>query len=136
MKFPQIVVCAFDEWVANQLRDLVAEQKWLLREVRQPAATRELLADTRPTVLLIQADPTDASTASLALLADVHRLHPEVGCVVISDTKLAEEERSAWSATALDLGARAVLFPPLTRPVIEDVVSGLLTAAVQRGGAR
>jgi hypothetical protein len=133
VKFPQVVVCAFDEWVANQIRELVAEQKWLLREVRQPAAALELVREPRPAVLLIQADPTGDATGPLGLLADAHRLCPDVGAVVVSDAKLGDDDRAAWTAAAFDLGARAVLFPPLTRPVVEDVVSGLMAAAVRRG---
>ena len=31
-----------------------------------------------------------------------------------------------------DLGARYVLFPPLTKPVLEDLASGLMASAVRR----
>ena len=57
MQFPQVVVCAFDDWLANQLRELVAERRWLLRETRQPPAALELVRESRPTVLFVQADP-------------------------------------------------------------------------------
>ena len=50
----------------------------------------------------------------------------------MSDVKLPDAERTAWTAALLDLGARYVLFPPLTRPVLEDVVSGLMTATIGR----
>ena len=43
----------------------------------------------------------------------------------------AEHERAQLSALAFDLGARYILFPPLQQPVIEDLVSGLLTATTR-----
>lgn len=132
MKHPQVVVLAFDEWLGKQLRELAAEARWLVRETRQAAACLGLARDPRPTVLLVQADPHDDAAAALALVADVHRMAPDVATVVVSDVKLAEDDRVAWTAVALDLGARYVLFPPLSRPVIEDIVSGLMAAAVRR----
>lgn len=132
MQFPQVVVCAFDDWMANQLRELVAEHRWLLRETRLPSAALELVRDSRPTVLLVQADPTSDKLDPLQLVADTHRRFPDVACVVLSDAKLPEDERAAWTAGVLDLGARFVLFPPLMRPVLEDLLSGLMGAMVQR----
>ncbi len=132
MKYPQVVVCAPDGWVADQLRELVAEHRWLLREVRQPSAALELVRDPRPTVLLVQADPASDRLDALQLVADAHRRFPDVACVVVSDAKLPEDERAAWTAGVLDLGARFVLFPPLMRPVLEDLLSGLMGAVVQR----
>lgn len=132
MKHPVVVVCAFDDWVANQLRELAAEHKWLLREVRLPAAALDLVRDPRPAVLVVQADPTADATGPLGLVADAHRLCPDVPAVVVSDAKLGDDDRAAWTAAALDLGARFVLFPPLTRPVVEDLVSGLMAAVARR----
>jgi hypothetical protein len=130
MRFPQVVVCGPDEWPAAQLRELAAEHRWLLRPVRQPAAAVELVRAGRPTVLLVQADPTTAD--DLRLVADAHRLAPDAAVVVLGGAKLPEADQAGWSAAALDLGARAVLFPPLTRPVLEDLVGGLMAAVVRR----
>src|SRR5205085_3844863 len=118
--------------LGKQLRELAAESRWLVREVRQPAAALALLGDGRPTVLVAQADPHDEKAAALALVADAHRRCPDAAAVVVSDVKLSEADRVAWTAAALDLGARYVLFPPLARPVLEDVVSGLMAAVVRR----
>jgi len=52
--------------------------------------------------------------------------------VAVADVKLPDAERAAWTAALLDLGARYVLFPPLTRPVLEDAVSGLMAATIRR----
>jgi hypothetical protein len=132
MKHPHLVVFAFDDWLAKQLRELAAESRWLLREVRQPGACLALLSDPRPTVLFAQLDPHADTAAPLALVGDVHRQSPDVAVVVVSDVKLGDDDRAAWTAAALDLGARYVLFPPLSRPVLEDVASGLMAAAVAR----
>ncbi|MBL8866514.1 MAG: hypothetical protein JNK93_13220 [Planctomycetia bacterium] len=45
-----------------------------------------------------------------------------------------EADRAAWTATILDLGARFVLFPPLTRPVLEDLAGGLMGVQLERAG--
>jgi hypothetical protein len=133
MKHPQVIVFAFDEWLGKQLRELSVESRWLVREARQAAACLSLVRDPRPAVLLLQADPHDDRATAFAFLADVHRFAPDVATVVVSDAKLGEDDRIAWTAAAFDLGARYVLFPPLSRPVIEDIVSGLMAAAVRRG---
>jgi hypothetical protein len=134
MRYPQVIVCGFDAWVANQLRELAAGHRWLLREVRQPGAALELTREPRPTVLVVQADPTADRPDPLRLVADAHRLSPDTATVVLSDVKLAEDDRAAWAAGVLDLGARYVLFPPLQRPVLEDLVGGLMAAALRRTG--
>jgi biotin carboxyl carrier protein len=54
--------------------------------------------------------------------------------VAVSDLKFNDADRVAWTAALFDLGARYALFPPLTKPVIEDVVSGLMAAAARRAG--
>lgn len=133
MRCPQIIVFAFDDWLAKQLAEFAADHRWLLKEVRQAGACKALLRDPRPTVLLAQLDPHAADVAApLTFLADVHRGHPHVATVVVSDVKLNEEERIGWTATAFDLGARFVLFPPLSRPVLEDLVGGLMGAQLDR----
>src|SRR5262245_46678033 len=132
MRYAQVVILAFDEWLGKQLRELAAEARWRLREVRQRAAALALIRDSRPTVLIVQADPHDEKAPAFALLADAHRTCPDVAAVVVCDVKLSEADRVTWAATALDLGARYVLFPPLARPVLEDVVSGLMAAVIRR----
>lgn len=132
MRYPHLVICAFDDWVANQLKPLVAEQKWVLRECRQPAAALAAACEPRPTVLLVQVDPNADALAPLSLVADAARAAPDVAVAVVSDAKLNEADRAAWTAAVFDLGARFVLFPPLTRPVLEDLVSGLMASVCRR----
>jgi hypothetical protein len=131
MRFPQVIVCGPDD-AANPLRQLVADRRWLLRECRQPAAALEHVRDLRPTVLVVQADPADERAERLRLVADAHRLNPDAAAVVLSDAKLPEAERAAWTAAVLDLGARYVLFPPLERPTLEELVGGLMAATIRR----
>jgi hypothetical protein len=83
-------------------------------------------------MLVIQADPADERPDRLRLVADAHRLNPDAAVVVLSEAKLPEVERAAWTAGVLDLGARYVLFPPLERPTLEELVSGLMTATIRR----
>jgi hypothetical protein len=134
MRFPQLVVCAFDDWASNQLRDLAAEHRWVIRDARRPDAVAGMLAESRPTVLVVQVDPAADKFGPLELVADVHHRHPDAAVVVLSDAKLSEDARAAWTAAVLDLGARYVLFPPLTKPVLEDLVSGLMATVVRRAG--
>lgn len=132
MKYPQVIVVAFDDWLAKQLRENVAENRWVLHQVRQPRASLGLVSDIQPTVLILQMDPHSDNHSPFQVLSDVHRLRPDVAIVVVSDVKLPDEDRLLWSLMAHDLGARCVLFPPLSRPVLEDVVSGLMSATIQR----
>ncbi len=132
MKSPRVIVLELDGWLARQLRELAAESRWLIRPVRGVDTALSLALERSPAVLLVQFEPSDDKTPPLALIADVHRLAPDVPVVAVADSKLPDAERAAWTAALLDLGARYVLFPPLTKSVLEDVVSGLLTAAIRR----
>ena len=137
MRAPQVIVLEYDGWIARHLGDLAAESAWLLRTARDCDAARALARDRGPCVLLVQVEPGGDAPAPLALIADVRRECPDVPAVAVSDVKLNDADRVAWTAALFDLGARYVLFPPLTKPVLEDVVSGLMAVAVQRtiGGA-
>ena len=76
-------------------------------------------------MLIVQVELAEDKTAPLRLIADTRRDWPDVPIVAVSDVKLSDADRIAWTAALFDLGARYVLFPPLTKPVLEDVVSGL-----------
>ncbi len=132
MKSPRVIVLELDGWLARQLRELAAESRWLIRAVRGVDTALSHVLERSPAVLLVQFEPSDEKTQPLALIADVHRLAPDVPVIAVADSKLPDAERAAWTAALLDLGARYVLFPPLTKSVLEDVVSGLLTAAIRR----
>lgn len=132
MRTPQVVVLEPDGWIARNLGDLAAENGWLIRRVRSVAAARSLVSDRQPCVLLVQVELSEEQLLPFQFMAEVHRNYPDVAIVVVSETKLNDADRVAWTATLFELGARFVLFPPLTRPVLEDVVSGLMTATIRR----
>lgn len=132
MKHPQVIVLETDGWLAKQLRELAGESRWLVQPARSVDAALALARGRGPAVLLVQVELTEDRPEPLALVAETHRLAPDVPVVVVSDVKLPDAERAAWTAALFDLGVRYVLFPPLTRPVLEDVVSGLMTVAIRR----
>jgi DNA-binding NtrC family response regulator len=132
MKHPQVIVLDSDGWLAKQLRELAGESRWLVRTARTVDTALSLARGRSPAVLLVQFEPAEDKPAPLALVADVHRLAPDVPVVAVADSKLPDAERAAWTAAVLDLGARYVLFPPLMKPVLEDAVSGLMTATIRR----
>jgi predicted GTPase len=69
----------------------------------------------------------------LSLLGKIAERASDCPVILVSDVKMeGAEQRFQLSALALDLGASYVLFPPLQTTVIEDLVSGLLTAAIRR----
>lgn len=126
---PQLVLFDPDGWVGRQLAELAAENRWRVRPARTTAAALAHARERRPTLLVVRIDPGAADAAAVALVADAHRLAPDAAVVAVSDEKLSEHDRAAWTAVLFDLGARFVLFPPLSKPVLEDVASGLLAAA-------
>lgn len=132
MKLPQVIVLELDGWLTKQLRDLTRESRWLIQQTRTIDGALALARDRRPAVLLVQIEPAEDKLGPVGLVGEVHRLAPDVPIVAVSDVKLPDAERAAWTAAFLDLGARYVLFPPLMKPVLEDVVSGLMTAAIRR----
>jgi hypothetical protein len=132
MKLPRVIVLEHDGWLAKQLRELAGESRWLVQTARSVDTALGLARGRGPAVLLAHVEPAEDKPGPLGLVAEVHRLAPDVPVVAVSDVKLPDAERAAWTAALFDLGARYVLFPPLTRPVIEDVVSGLMAAAIGR----
>jgi DNA-binding response OmpR family regulator len=132
MRAPQIVVVEADGWIARHLGDLAAEDAWLVRGARTPDAALPLVRERGPCVLVVQVELAEDRPAPLRLVADLRRACPDVPVVAVSDVKLNDADRVAWTAALFDLGARYVLFPPLTKPVLEDVVSGLMAAAIRR----
>ena len=111
---------------------LADESRWLVREPRAPDAALSLAREPGPAVLFVQIETADEKAAAVALVADVHRLAPDAPVVAASDAKMPDADRAAWTAALLDVGARHVLFPPLSQPVLEDLASGLMAAAIRR----
>ncbi len=132
MKAPQVVVFAADDWLGNQLRELVADHRWLLREVRQLGAFSGSFADRRPSVAVLQFDWRAVEPELAEVIVRLTREHPEVALVAVSDAKIPEEHRPDWTAALLDLGCRWILYPPLTRAILEDLLSGWMAALTDR----
>jgi hypothetical protein len=132
MLLPQFVISDADGWVVRQLTELAGESRWLLREAKTAKSVLPMTREQRPTVLFIRVDPSDEKFEEFATLANVHRLNPDAAIVAISDVKMPDADRVAWTAVLFDLGARYVLFPPLTRPILEDLASGLMASAIRR----
>lgn len=132
MRAPQLVVVEYDGWIARHLGDIAAEGAWLVRGTRSVEAGLSLARERRPCVLVVQVELAEDNLTALKLIADARRECPDVPVVAVSDVKLNDADRVAWTAALFDLGARYVLFPPLTKPVLEDVVSGLMASAVRR----
>ncbi|MCZ2340200.1 MAG: hypothetical protein LC104_00205 [Bacteroidales bacterium] len=126
MRYPQILVCDTGEFVEAELRELAARQRWMLRHVQQTRALHKALQEWRPSVVCLVVDPTDASASALTTLSECLSCFPDVPFLVISTRKVPELQRCYWTAAVLDLGARAVLYPPIVRSVLEDWVRGLM----------
>jgi DNA-binding response OmpR family regulator len=132
MHHPQIVVYETDGWLASQVSELARENRWLVRESRRPDACLGLLRSGGPALLMLKLERKLID--ELALLCRINECAPECPVIVFSDVKLeGSEQRTNLAGLAYDLGARHVLFPPLTRPIIEDLVIGLMTATIRRG---
>jgi hypothetical protein len=131
MKLPQIVVLELDGWLAKQLRELGGESRWLIEQTRTVDTAMSLVRDRRPAVLIVQLEPGEDKPEPLKMIAETHRLAPDVPIIAVSDVKLPDAERAAWTAALLDLGSRYVLFPPLMKTVLEDIISGLMAGAIR-----
>ena len=132
MKAPQVVLFALDDWLGNQLRELVADHRWLLRESHQIGAFAKQFEDRRPSLAIVQFDPRAVKPEIAEAIALLAGDHPEVVIVAISEGKITEDHLPEWTAALLDLGCRWVLYPPLTRPVLEDLLTGWMTALTDR----
>jgi ActR/RegA family two-component response regulator len=132
MHAPQVIVLEPDGWIVRNLADVAAEDAWIVRGTRGVDSALALVRAARPCVLIVQVELAEDKPASLRLIADLRRERPDVPVVAVSDVKMNDADRVAWAAALFDLGARYTLFPPLTKPVLEDVVSGLMAATIRR----
>ena len=132
MKVPQIVVSGVDDWLVNQLREVAADHRWVLREVRRLGSFAGQFTERRPSIALLQFDWRDFRPELAELIALLAQEHPEVAIVAVGDTKIPEAHQPEWTAALLDLGCRWVLYPPLTRAVLEDLLGGWMTALTDR----
>jgi hypothetical protein len=131
MRHPQIIIYETDGWLASQVGDMARDHGWLVRESRHVESCLSLLCDLRPAILLLKLERKLID--ELSLLALVHKKVPECPVFVFSDVKFeGGAQRTTLAGLAYDLGARCVMFPPLTRTAIEDVVAGSMEAVIKR----
>jgi hypothetical protein len=121
MRHPQLLIYETDGRLAEVLRELARECRWALREARQPEACLRLLRLGGPAVVVIKVGRD--LVRELSLLERVEAHFPDTGLVVVGDV-----EDPALAGLAWDLGASFVLFPPERRPLLPDVVAGLMEA--------
>jgi hypothetical protein len=132
MRHPRVIILEADGWMARQLRELAGENRWLVHEPRSCDTALSLAREPGPVVLFVQVEPAEEKIDHYAFIAELRRFAPDVPVVAVSDVKMPDADRAAWTALLFDLGARYVLFPPLSKPVLEDLASGLMTAAIRR----
>lgn len=131
MQHPQIVIYEADGWLAAQVVELARENSWLIRESRQPEACLALLRDNRPAVLLVKLERKMID--EFKLIALIRERVPDCPIAVFSDVKFeGAAQRASLAGLAYDLGVRYVMFPPLTKTLVEDVAAGLMQATIQR----
>ncbi len=131
MNYPQLVIYENDGWLASQVKELAREHAWLVREPRDPEACLALLRETRPSVLLLKLERRLMD--EFGVLAMVQQRVPDCPVAVFSDAKFeGASQRAVLAALAYDLGARCVMFPPLTRTLVEDLAAGLMAATIAR----
>ena len=131
MKLPQVVVYETDGWLAGQIKRLAGENGWLVRESRQPEACLALLREAPLAVVLLKLEKD--LVEGLTFLSSLAEHAPDCPVILVSDVKMeGSEQRAQLTALAFDLGVRYVLFPPLQQTVIEDLVSGFMSATLKR----
>jgi hypothetical protein len=121
MRHAQVMVYESDGRLAELLRPHAAAGRWNLRELRHLEACLGLLQRGGGSVLVLKVGRD--LEQELDLLERAGRLFPDVPAVVVGDS-----DHPALAGLVWDLGARFVLFPPLPRDLLPDVVAGLLAA--------
>jgi hypothetical protein len=143
VRHPQVLVYEHDGILAALLRPMWEERRWAVREPRQADACLRLLHEGGPSVLVLKVGRN--LSAELGLLQRAHLALPDVPVVVVGPDAAglmldadaegnAEVNWEVWTDPVLaglawDLGASFVLFPPLPRDLLCDVVVGLMEAA-------
>jgi hypothetical protein len=128
MRRAQVVVYESDGRLADLLRAGAHAHGWWLREVRHPAAALEALRPGAAGVLVVKLGRD--LERELGLVETAGWLYPDTPAVVVGDVDNSPLADLAW-----DLGARLVLFPPLPRAYLPEVVAGLMPAGPADGAA-
>jgi hypothetical protein len=130
MHHAQLLIYEKDGKLAAQLRPLARERRWLLREVRQPEGCARLLARSGVGVVVVKLGRD--LEAELRLVQMIDRRFPSTAVVVVGDSE--EGAPTSWgqrapqlAGLAWDLGARFVLFPPLSPDLLPEILIGLMS---------
>jgi hypothetical protein len=124
MLYPQIVVHERDGGLAEQLRPRATEKRWALRQPRQAGAIWKNLAAGSPTVFVINIG--ESPERDFALIERVTWYLPDVATVVVGDLENAAGAELSW-----DVGAAYALFPPISRDLLPEIVTGLMKRAIR-----
>jgi hypothetical protein len=124
MLHPQIVVHEPDGRLAEQVRPLAVARRWAMREARQAGPLWRTLAGGGPTVFVVKVG--DSPEREFALIERVSWQLPDVATVAVGDL-----ENPAAAAMAWDLGAAYVLFPPISRDLLPEIVAGVMKRAIR-----
>jgi hypothetical protein len=122
MRQAQVVVCETDGRLADLLRERAAAHGWRLRALRHPTRVTGVLQHGVGCVVVLKTGRD--LEREFAALERIQRHFPEAAIVVVGDA-----DGPALAGLAWDLGARFVLFPPLPRELLPDIVTGLMGGA-------
>ena len=136
MRYPRLVIGSADDGLAQELRPLASARRWLVHDFRRVEAIPTVIEAGQPTVLILQATPYSESPGFLSLIPQLLQHAPDLPIIVVSDEKVTESDRPDWVVAILSLGASYVAFPPITGPVLEDLVSGFMLDWVGRSGVK
>jgi DNA-binding NtrC family response regulator len=115
----QVIVYETDGRITQMLRAHGGAQGWWLRAVRNPERIVSLLhpGDTSVVILKTGRD----LEREFAVLERISRAFPETATIVVGDAEQPTVAGLAW-----DLGARFVLFPPMPREQLPEIVTKLM----------
>jgi DNA-binding NarL/FixJ family response regulator len=119
VRHPQILVYQADARVTALLEPVAEAARWRLRKPSDLAECLEMLPRGGPSVLVIRLGRD--LEGELVTLERVCRLFPDAAVVVVG-----EADQAALASLAWDLGARFVLFPPMSAELLAGVVTGLM----------
>jgi DNA-binding response OmpR family regulator len=127
VRLPQLLIYEGDGRLAALLRETAEARRWSLREPRQLAACLRLLRRGGPAVLVVRVGRN--LEREMTLVERAHAFFPDVAIVVVGDRDQAPLAGLAW-----DLGADLVVFPPLPRDGLPEMVLGLMESTREEPG--
>jgi len=119
MRRAQIIIYEADGLIAEFLRAPAATHGWRVRPVRHTARVLSLLRPGEASVVVLKTGRD--LEREFAALERIGRLFPEAATVVVGDADQPMLAGLAW-----DMGARFVLFPPLPREHLPEIVTMLM----------